>query len=473
MTATEVLYMRDDTRLAGAPLRGKKVLILGLARSGQAAARLVEAAGGVPFLYDRRPAEKFEDLSFLEQLKTAQRHMGVPIEPLLKLCDFAVFSPGIPPDAPDMAAAAKALPLVSELEFASGFVPCPMLAVTGTNGKTTTVSLLKNMLQNAGFVAYAAGNIGYPLSMAALQAGRDDRIVAEVSSFQLESTDTFRPAIAAVLNITPDHLDRHGSMAAYIELKKRIFLRMDKDDTAVLNADDTIVAGFADALPMRASWFSASHPVEQGAYFNGGHIVVRWDGEERTVCPRSDFPLPGRHNLENALAAAAMAYAAGVPVPVIRHSLRTFEGVEHRIEFVAAVRGVRYINDSKGTNPDSTIKAVEAMDSPTVLLLGGYDKKVSFDQLAGVIKASPFIRAVVTLGQAGQAIQEALSRAGYGTVLRVETLEEAVMEAAREAKAGGAVLFSPACASFDQFKDYEQRGRVFKAIVRRLADEEK
>lgn len=463
--------MHDNPRLANVPLQGKRVLILGLARSGQAAARLVEAAGGVPVLYDRKKETNFEDLSFLQGMTTYEKHFGEPIEPLLSNCDFAVFSPGIPPTAPDMVAARAKLPLVGEMEFAYAYVPCPLLAVTGTNGKTTTVSLLKDMLAKAGHVAYAAGNIGYPLSAAALHVGEDDRIVAEVSSFQLESTDLFRPHIAAVLNITPDHLDRHGSMEQYVALKRHIFSRMDAGNIAVLNADDAVVSGFAKDIQASVAWFSAAHEVDCGAYIRDGQIVIRWGGEEKVICDTAEIRLPGKHNLENALAASMMAYAAGVPAPVIRHSLRTFEGVEHRIEFVREIDGVRYINDSKGTNPDSTIKAVEAMNRPSVLLLGGYDKKVSFDQLAGVIKASPYIRMVVTLGQTGALIAEALKRAGYDPVERVETLEEAARLARANAVSGGAVLFSPACASFDQFKDYEQRGRIFKDIVRRMAEE--
>lgn len=464
--------MYENPRLESAPLRGKRVLILGLARSGQAAARLVEAAGGVPVLYDRKNEKEFEDLSFLEGMTALEKHFGEPLAPILPTCDFAVFSPGIPPNAPDMVAARAQLKAVGEMEFACSLIPCPILAVTGTNGKTTTVSLLKDMLTKAGYLAFAAGNIGYPMSAAALHVGEEGRIVAEVSSFQLESTETFKPHIAAMLNITPDHLDRHGSMDRYIELKKHIFCRMDAEDVAVLNAEDPIAAGFAGDITPRVAWFSVAQEVERGAFLKDGQIVIRWGGEEKAVCAEKDVLLPGRHNLENALAAAMMAYAAGVPAPVIRHSLRTFEGVEHRIEFVRAVDGVRYINDSKGTNPDSTIKAVEAMDSPTVLLMGGYDKKVSFDQLAAVIKGSACIRMVITLGQTGSLIAESLQKAGVQEVRRVETLEEALSLARENAVPGENVLFSPACASFDQFKDYEQRGRIFKDIVRRMAEKD-
>ncbi len=464
--------MHENPRLEKASLQGKRVLILGLARSGQAAARLVEAAGGVPVLYDRKSEKEFEDLSFLEEMTGHEQHFGEPLEPLLQTCDFAVFSPGIPPAEKDMASARAALKMVGEMEFAYSFIPCPIFAVTGTNGKTTTVSLLQDMLTKAGYLAFAAGNIGYPLSAAALHVGEEGRIVAEVSSFQLESTEEFKPHIAAVLNITPDHLDRHGSMEAYVGLKKRIFCRMGAEDVAVLNAEDPIAAGFAGDIAPRVAWFSAAKEVEQGAFLRDGQIVIRWGGEEKAVCAEKDVRLPGRHNLENALAAAVMAYAAGVPAPVIRHSLRTFEGVEHRIEFVRAVHGVRYINDSKGTNPDSTIKAVEAMDGPTLLLMGGYDKKVSFERLAAVIKGSPYIRMVITLGQTGFLIAEALKKAGVQEVRRVETLEEALCLARENAVPGETVLFSPACASFDQFKDYEQRGRIFKDIVSRMAEKD-
>lgn len=460
--------MVKNQKLENAPLQGKRVLILGLARSGQAAAQLVAAVGGIPVLYDRKREDTLEDVSFLQKIPSAEKHFGEPLEPLLKTCDFGVFGPGVGPSSPDMLVARGKLPLFGEMEFAFNYVPCPMLAVTGTNGKTTTVSLLKDMLNKAGYVTYAAGNIGYPLSAAALCADKDARIVAEVSSFQLESTLLFKPHIAAVLNITPDHLDRHGSMERYIELKKHIFCQMMNDDIAVLNPDDPIVATFAHDLKTRIAWFSADHETEQGAFVQNGNIMIRWQGAEKTICPVDEVLLPGKHNLQNALAASMMAFASGIPSAVVRHSLRTFKGVEHRIEFVKEVDGVRYINDSKGTNPDSTVQAVRAMKRPTVLILGGYDKKVSFRELAKVIKAQPLIRTVVTMGQTGPIIAQTLEEIGFEQVVHTTTLEEAVAAAKNHVTSGETVLFSPACASFDQFKDYEQRGRIFKEIVRSM-----
>lgn len=343
-----------------------------------------------------------------------------------------------------------------------------LVGVTGTNGKTTTVSLLGAIFKEAGKICHVAGNIGYPLSAAALESRYDDVVVAEVSSFQLETTSTFHPLTAAVLNVTEDHLNRHGTMEAYTALKRHIFDAQDRNDFAVLNYEDPACREMAEGLRGRVLFFSRLREVDQGAFVRDGQMILRLAGVEKVVCGIEEIRIPGPHNLENALAAAAIAFSRGVPAPVIRHALRTFAGVEHRIEFVRELDGVRYINDSKGTNVDSTIKAVQSMRVPTVIILGGYDKHVSFAPLAQEIAGTPLIRHCVLLGATAGQIEAALRAAGYSAIHGVKGLEEAVDTCRALSEPGGNVLFSPACASFDMFEDYEQRGRIFKEIVGRL-----
>ena len=319
-----------------------------------------------------------------------------------------------------------------------------------------------------GKIAYVAGNIGYPLSAAAMLSKPENMLVAEVSSFQLETTDTFHPRVAAVLNITEDHLNRHYTMENYAAVKRRIFARQNETDTAVLNYDDPACRAMAEGLRARVAWFSRTQEVPQGAFVREDKITIRWDGAEKAVCRTDEVYIPGPHNLENALAAAMMACASGVPTAVIRHALRTFKGVEHRIELVRELDGVKWYNDSKGTNVDSTIKAVQTMRAPTVLVLGGSDKHVSFDALAREIIASGQIKCVVLCGATAPQIESALLAAGYTAIEHAEKYPEMVALCRRLAVPGGNVLLSPACASFDQFSDYEQRGRIFKQLVNEL-----
>ena len=293
-------------------------------------------------------------------------------------------------------------------------------------------------------------------------------VVAEVSSFQLETTETFHPLSAAVLNVTEDHLNRHGTMEVYTGLKRRIFDAQDESNFAVLNYDDEICRKMAKGLKSQVLFFSRQHEVEQGAFVRDGKIVVRIGDDEKNVCCAEELRIPGPHNLENALAAAAVAFSRGVPAPVIRQALRTFPGVEHRIEFTRELGGVRYINDSKGTNVDSTIKAVQSMKAPTVLILGGYDKHVSFDALAEEIVKTPLIENCVLIGVTANQIEEALKKAGYTNITHAGSMREAVEKCRALSHPGGNVLLSPACASFDMFEDYEQRGRIFKEIVHKL-----
>lgn len=451
------------------PWAGKRVLIVGMARSGVAAAQLLCREGAAVTVSDLKPRDSFGDkLDVLKDLPVEYR-LGEDGVDALRNKDLLVISPGVPINAPIVEAAkAAGVPVTGEMEMASRLLKGNLIAVTGTNGKTTTVSLLGAIFEAAGKVAHVCGNIGYPLSAAALESRYDHVVVAEVSSFQLETTESFHPLSAAVLNVTEDHLNRHGTMEVYTRLKKHIFDAQDESNFAVLNYDDPVCREMAQGLKSRVLFFSRLHEVPQGAFVRDGQIVLRIGSEEKTVCTPEEIRIPGPHNLENALAAAAIAFSRGVPAPVIRHALRTFPGVEHRIEFTRELDGVRYINDSKGTNVDSTIKAVQSMKAPTAIILGGYDKHVSFDALALEIAKTPLIENCVLIGVTAGQIEEALRKAGYGHIRRASSMQEAVEICRSLSRPGGNVLLSPACASFDMFEDYEQRGRIFKQIVNEL-----
>lgn len=447
----------------------KTVLVVGAARSGQAAAELLLLLGARVLLNDQKPADELDINPGLKTHPRCQLFLNSPADPLLPLCNMVLISPGIPLTAPLVSQAVAAnKPVIGELDFAASCTQLPIVAVSGTNGKTTTVSLLGEMFKKAGRVVHVAGNIGYPLSAAVLYGEIGDLLVTEVSSSQLETCREFHPRAAALLNITPDHLDRHKTMDVYISLKRRLFANMDRHDFAVLNGDDAAVRALAPLLNAEITWFSRSSNSEDGMVLAGDAIAWRENGEVRDVCKASEMMIPGAHNIENALAASALAHRMGVPFPVIAYTLKSFKGVEHRIEFVTSIGAVRFLNDSKGTNPDSTIKAVEAMDSPTVLMLGGYDKNASFRELAQVITQSGTVTHCVLMGQTAGQLEEALSEAGFKEIHKAGSLEEAVKRSVGLAQTGGNVLFSPACASYDMFDDYEERGRAFKALVMQL-----
>lgn len=448
---------------------GKKVLVCGMARSGVSAAQCLYELGARVTISDSKAEEKLaEALQPLEGMDI-RRCLGDQAQPEdLESYDLAVTSPGIPMQAPILRAVqAAGVPLIGELELGAQVSRAPLYAVTGTNGKTTTTTLIGEIFRNLGKTTYVVGNIGYPFTACALRCGEEDVAVAEVSSFQLETISTFHPHIAVMCNITEDHLNRHGTMEEYIRVKERIFENMGQGDYAVLNLDDPIVRGMAERIPCAPAFFSRRQEVETGAYLEGEEVVFSLNGHKKRVLRADEIRIPGEHNLENALAATALTMLAGVPAPVVRHTLKTFPGVEHRIETVRTVEGVTYINDSKGTNVDASIRAVRAMKVPTVLLAGGYDKHTDFLPLAREILASK-IHTVVVLGDTAEQIERALRAVGFESILHAKTFEEAVLLARSCAREGENVLLSPACASFDMFQDYEERGRVFKEIVSRL-----
>lgn len=441
--------------------------MLGLARSGQAAAKLLLSAGGKVVLYDAKRKAELQLVEELKSLPDSCFKTDADLDDVFTKAHFIILSPGIAPkSAVYQKARESSLPIFGELDFASLFADAPMYAVSGTNGKTTTVSLLGDMLSKKFEHVSVAGNIGYPLSSAVMENGKKNAIAVEVSSFQLETVSCFHPKTAVLMNITPDHLDRHGSMEEYIRLKGLLFSQA--TDAVIINADDAIISSLPIPKDKEAYYFSLEKKIRNGAYIDGGNIVFNMAGKEELLCPLTDIQLLGRHNLQNVLAAALSAYLAGVSLEGIAQSIKNFKAVEHRIEKVDVVDNVLYINDSKGTNPDSTIKAVEAMDRPTVLILGGYDKKISFDSLAQTIKKSDKIKHIVVLGDCTRDIISALEKFGVFYYHIEENFRGAVLKARSLSERGGAVLLSPACASWGMFKNFEERGAVFKQLVKEI-----
>jgi UDP-N-acetylmuramoylalanine--D-glutamate ligase len=445
-------------------LKGKKVLVVGLGKSGLAAALFLRRRGAQVTVSDVRSAEA------LAKDIPALLDEGIMVETgghgllTFRRQDLIVVSPGVPLNTPELAQVRSfGLPVIGELELAARFLKGRMLAITGSNGKTTTTALLGEILKEAGLPTLVGGNIGLPVVGLIDESTDETWSVLEVSSFQLESTEQFHPHIAVILNITPDHLDRHGSFENYARAKERIFAAQDEHDCVVLNADNARVAEAASRSTAVVYWFSIGHPVEQGAWVEDGFVVYRpaRDAAIEKVMPLSGIPLKGEHNVENVLAAVVAARLAGAPADAIRRAIEGFQPVEHRLEFVTTVNGVEFYNDSKATNVDATAKAIAAFQSGIHLILGGKDKGSDYTQLAQLLRAR--VRAVYTIGSAAAKIESQLR--GVVSIHSCQTLDNAVSAAASAARPGEVVLLAPACSSFDQFESYEHRGRVFKELV--------
>ena len=445
---------------------GSNVLVVGMARSGVAAARMLRELGANVRISDRKTEADFNGALDELRIDGVEWRLGEPAEALLPGMDLLVVSPGVPDTHPAIELAKRlGIPVIGELELAYRHAQGRLFAITGTNGKTTTCTLTGEIFKNAGKLTYVVGNIGFPYTAVALKTRPEDVTICEVSSFQLETVIKFHPSITAILNITEDHLNRHGTMEAYSRLKARVFENQTADDTLILNYDDETLRAMALSAPCRVRWFSRTQIPPVGAFVSGGSVVYGSADDHRAICVADEIAIPGPHNLENALAATAIAMCADVPPPVIRHTLRTFKGVEHRIEKVRELDGVTYINDSKGTNVDSTLKAIATMTKPTVMILGGYDKHVDMTRLCRAIPGSQ-IRKAVLIGDTAQQIRKGLDEVGFNEYFYANNDFEKAVKMARDlAQPGWNVLLSPACASFDMFADYEQRGRAFKAIV--------
>lgn len=447
----------------------KKVMVVGLARSGIAAAQLLLRKGAHVTLSDSKTLDAFGGA--LDELAArCTMRLGERPDAYIADQDWIVISPGVPVTAPFIQKAREiGMPVIGEMELGARETTGLLISITGTNGKTTTTTLMGEIFKAAGCDTHVVGNIGYPITARCDETTQESVTVAEISSFQCETMDTFHPHVGAVLNITEDHLNRHGDMATYVAMKRRMLERQTEEDYAVFNAQDATCREMAKGLKSHVVWFDRIAPVEEGAYVKEGVVTVRLNGQETPVIAAEDIRIPGPHNLENALAATAMAAAAGVEATVIAQVLRTFGGVEHRLESVRTLRGVTYINDSKGTNVDSTQKAIATMRVPTILVLGGSDKHVDFAPLAQSVVESGLIRRIILIGETANQIEGALKAAGYTEYEHAGyDFEKCISLCTAQAKDGENVLFSPACASFDMFKDFEHRGAEFKRLVNAL-----
>lgn len=445
----------------------KKVAVIGYGLSGRAAVDALLEAGAVVNVADRRSPEELDTgaLSASHGIRffTGEKQLSV-----LTDADLVIASPGVPVNSSLLQTAINmGLPVWSEVELAYRLCRAPIIAVTGTNGKTTTTALIGELLHHTGRETRVAGNIGLPLTLGIRGCPEDAWVVAEISSFQLEWVDRFQPRVALLLNLTPDHLDRHGTVAQYREIKRRIFKRQGHDDTAILNADDPAVRAMGEGLNSRILYFSRKECLPEGAYLEKGRMVIRLGGRAYDLGTPAEMKLRGAHNVENVLAAALAAAVCNLDANSLRQTVQSFSGVEHRLESVAVIDGVEYINDSKGTNPDASRKAIETMDKPFVLIAGGSDKGTDFTDFGKLIADT--VRYLVLVGETADRIEKSAATAGHSRIYRARTLQEAVRLSAQLARPGEVVLLSPACASFDMFRNYEARGAAFKSAVEGLS----
>lgn len=446
-----------------------KYLIAGAGRSGINAAELLMKVGEDFVIYDGN--EELDTQAVCEKIgkENVEFILGDFSKFDFSSVDICVVSPGIALDKPIMQSVAEhGIPIWGEIELAYRYDKGTVIGITGTNGKTTTTSLTYDIMRRHAKKALLVGNIEIPYTGYALESEKDSVTVAEISSFQLETMVTFKPHVTAILNITPDHLDRHKTIENYIAIKESITKNQSKDDFCVLNYNDPVLREFGKDAPCKVVFFSSSEELESGVFLRGDTMIIKENGEETEVCTTKDTSLVGMHNYENIMAAIAMTHAMGVPLETIRCGIKEFTAVEHRIEFVEEINGVKYYNDSKGTNPDAAIKAVCAMPSPTVLIGGGYDKKSSYDEWVATFEGR--VKELLLIGQTKHDIASACDKAGFKAYRFVDTLEQAVTLAAEYAKSGDCVLLSPACASWGMFKCYQQRGEIFKECVRALKD---
>jgi UDP-N-acetylmuramoylalanine--D-glutamate ligase len=447
---------------------GKKVLIMGAARSGIACARFLAGRGATVALNDAKQLEEWS----AEALALKTENIGVfPGDVpgwLLDQLDLVVVSPGVPTRSIPIRYAERAgAEVIGEVELASRYLKGRMVAITGTNGKTTTTALVGELLKNAGISTQVGGNIGTPL-ISLVESSRDDGwTVVELSSFQLETIKEFHPTVAVVLNVTPNHMDRYESLTDYAGAKHRIFMNQGVSDVAILNADDEIVSSWAGGLRAHVTSFSVKQKLDEGLYLRGREIVSRSSGKERVLLTRDEMKLRGLHNVENVLAAVAAGLACGAAPESMRETVKLFEPVEHRLEFVSEIGGVKFYNDSKATSVDATVKALEAFageQGKVILILGGKGKKAPYAPLASLVSEN--VRKLILIGEDANTIQKELG--SYADSERATDMKDAVALSFRAAKPGDAVLLAPACASFDMFESFEHRGRVFKSEVQSL-----
>ena len=449
-------------------VKNKKVLVFGLGISGIGAGKILEEHGADVVLYDGN--QKLTEEKVRKQLgedSNARIVIGEFPEEILENLDMTVLSPGVPTDLPVIEKMRKqGVTVIGEVELAYQYGKGDVLAITGTNGKTTTTTLLGEIMKNYQDNVYVVGNIGTPYTTAASLMTDDTITVAEMSSFQLESIVDFRPRVSAILNFTPDHLNRHHTMEAYVNAKKNIAKNQTEDDYCILNYEDELTREFRKEVKAKVLYFSSQRKLEEGIYLEDGNIIYHYGNVSEKICHVDELQILGTHNHENVMAACAMAAVYGVPVEKIRESVKAFKGVEHRIEYVTEKDGVAYYNDSKGTNPDAAIKGIQAMNRPTVLIGGGYDKGSEYTEWINSFDGK--VKKLILIGDTKEKIAEDARKCGFTDYEFADTFEEAVLTAAKIAESGEAVLLSPACASWDMFPSYEVRGEKFKEIVKSL-----
>lgn len=444
----------------------KKVIVCGMARSGISAAKLLASVGADVTLQDMKPMDVLIKLHDIEAYKKEgiKIFAGANPDDIIDSFDYAVLSPGVPCDLPFIKKAkSSGVKVISEVELAYTLTECPVCAITGTNGKTTTTTLTGMLLNKKYKNTAVVGNIGVAYSEKVKSLKADDFVCAEISSFQLETSDTFRPHIAAVLNITPDHLNRHKTMDNYVAVKEKIFMKQNKDDFTILNKNDEYCVKMADKTKGKVFFFSSAEKLDEGIYLDGDNIHIKWNGLDEDVINIHDLRILGTHNYENVMAAVACAVCAGVDMESIREILKEFNGVEHRIEYCGTFDGVDYYNDSKGTNPDASIRAVLAMRKPIVLIGGGYDKDSSYDEWVKLFDGR--VKKLILIGATAGKIAECCDRYGFKDYEFADTFKKCIEKCKASAEEGDCVLLSPACASWGMFEDYEQRGRMFKEMV--------
>ncbi len=448
----------------------RSVLIFGAGKSGIAACKLLYKNARKLTLYDGNSELDASDIrKKLPDGFEGEIVIGEMSEELRKNTEVLVISPGVPTDLPIVKEITEnGAILLGEIELANMLSKGDLCAITGTNGKTTTTALTGELFAASGRETFVVGNIGIPYTDRCLETCSDSITVAEVSSFQLETIIDMKPHLAAITNITPDHLDRHHTMENYIDCKFRVTMNQDENDYLVLNYEDEIIRERGKSVKAKVIWFSSARELEEGLYLKNGAIYLAEGDKVMKVTDVDDLQIIGRHNYENAMCAIALAYYGGVSLETVRAALPEFKAVEHRIEFTAQKKGVKYYNDSKGTNPDASIQAVRAMTSPTILIGGGYDKGSTYEEW--IASFGTTVKELLLMGQTAHKIADACDKAGFKNYCFVSDMEDAVRHAAAIADPGDAVLLSPCCASWGMFKDYEERGRIFKDIVRKLED---
>lgn len=449
-------------------LKDKKVLVFGAGKSGISAARLLQKLEALVVLYDGN--EAIDIGAFEDKLDTSMKFEAYfgdfPIDKLEQI-SLMILSPGIASDNPFVEIVKdKGIPVWGEIELAYRYSKGKIIGITGTNGKTTTTSLVGDIMRTYFKEVFVVGNIGNPYTDIVLETTEDSVTVIELSSFQLETIHTFHPNISAILNITPDHLNRHHTMENYIQLKKSIAKNQDNKDLCILNYEDKQTRKIGRELDAKVIYYSSERILDNGLYLDGDKIIYTKDNKIEEVCDVNELRVLGKHSYENVMASVAVAIQMGIPMELIHQAIISFNAVEHRIEYVDTIDGISYYNDSKGTNPDASIKAVQAMKSPTILIGGGFDKGLKFDKL--IQSFGNKVKCLVLMGATREIIAETARKYGFNNIILVKDLKEAVRVSAKKAEDGDVVLLSPACASWGMFDNYEQRGKIFKEYVREL-----